>query len=105
MESTTLLNEFKRRNIPMHAIAHNAGLMVLKQYQSKGIGNQLQHESIQLLKEKGIQAIVSETTNKNSAKIMEKQGFIKFEEFSYAKDFQITGIDDFYTIWFKDLNS
>ena len=92
---------FKSKSIELNEIAHNAGLVVLAQYQSLGIANKLQELSIKMLKNKGFKAIVCETTNKRSARVMNKQGFIKFAKFAYEKDCEIKGLSDSYTIWYR----
>ena len=75
--------------------------MVWSQYSQQGIGNKLQEENLRLLKEKGVKAVVSKTTNKYSAKIMEKQGFVPFKLFSYQSNFDIPEMDDYFIIWYK----
>lgn len=104
VEKNELVPHFRALGIPLDLIAHNYGIMVLKNHEGRGVGTALQEESIKMLTKMGIKAIVCETTNKASARVMEKQCFTKFREFSYIRDFQIN-LDDFYTIWYKDLRN
>ncbi len=95
-----LIDLFTSMNIPLESIAHNNGLIVLKKYAGQGIGNNLQAESIRMLREKGIRAIVTTTTNSFSARVMERNGFIRFKDFSYADDLDLPGLPGYFTVWY-----
>jgi GNAT superfamily N-acetyltransferase len=98
-----LIDLFENMNIPLESIAHHLGLMVLKQYAGHGIATRMQVETIQMLREKGIRAIVTTTTNRLSARVMEKNGFVRFKDFSYA-DLGIPEISDTFSIWYLILS-
>lgn len=102
-ESFALKTLFASQNIPLNKVAHNAGLMVLQDYGQRGIGAMLFEQNLVLLEQQGAVAVVVETTNRFSAQIMQKRGFIKFKAFSYKDDFDVAGLDDYYTVWYKIL--
>lgn len=98
-----IMNLLVSKGFDINRIANNSGLLLLKRYEKQGIATTLQFKSFDLLKKEGFQAIISSTTNIKSAKIMAKTGFIKFAEFHYKDFFNIDGLDDFYTFWYKEL--
>lgn len=98
-----IMNLLVSKGFDINKIANNSGLLLLKRYEGQGIATTLQFKSFDLLKKEGFQAIISSTTNIRSARVMAKTGFIKFAEFHYKDFFNIDGLDDFYTFWYKEL--
>lgn len=98
-----IMNFLVSKGFDVNKIANNSGLLLLKRYEGKGIATTMQLKSFELLKKEGFEAIVSSTTNIKSARVMAKTGFIKFAEFHYKDFFNIDGLDDFYTFWYKEL--
>ena len=98
-ESTILVQKCQDLNIPLEKIVKNVGLMILKNFAGYGIATKLQAESINHLRSLGIQAIVCNTTNSISARVMEKNGFILQHQFSYEADFGLIGMPGYWNIW------
>jgi hypothetical protein len=62
---------------------------------------ELQKQALEFAKARGFKAVVVETTNIGSEKVMAKLGFQKYFEFPYKK-FGINLVD-VYTIWYTKL--
>ena len=84
---------------------HNAGIAVLPSYRGFNIGLLMCAQQIDLCHQLGITTLFCETTNRFSARIVEKVGFIKIAEYPYAQlaeEFNyhdLKKIEDNFTVW------
>lgn len=99
-ESDIIVKKCHELNIPLDKVAKNVGLMILQDFSGYGIATTLQAENLHHLRTLGVQAIVCDTTNPISARVMQKNGFTLCHQFSYENDFGLLGMPGHWTIWF-----